>query len=112
MKPKKNGGGAGHHPATPAKKIAAAARPPQISSEGTDQHRRRRDRLVAVGEFHPPCGRRGLGAVIVRRCPACQYLHIHRAMLVRTVDGSERTGSCGVTYIVRVLPAQRIEGAA
>lgn len=112
MNLKKNGGGAGHHPTRPASQIEAAARPPQISSEGTDQRRRRRDRLVAVGEFHPPCGRRGLGAVIVRRCPACQYLHIHRAMLVRTVDGSERTGSCGVTYIVRVLPAQRIEGAA
>lgn len=72
----------------------------------TGDHRQRRD-LVAVGEYFPPAGRRRLGVVIVRRCPACAHLHLHRAVLVGTADGSTRTGSCGRSYVLRVLPAAR-----
>jgi hypothetical protein len=73
--------------------------------QSTDGHRRRRDRLVAVGEYFPPVGRRHLGAVIVRRCPSCRHLHQHHSVVVGTADGSIRTGSCGAVYILRVLPA-------
>jgi hypothetical protein len=68
--------------------------------------------LIAVGEYHPPVGRRRLGAVIVRRCPACRHLHQHKAIVVATADGSMRTGSCGAVYTLRVLRAPRTEGAA
>ncbi|GAA1877893.1 hypothetical protein GCM10009836_69090 [Pseudonocardia ailaonensis] len=67
---------------------------------------------VAVGEYFGPAGRRRLGAILVRRCPGCGHAHFHRGMRVASVDGETRTGSCGTEYKVRVLPAQRIGGAA
>jgi hypothetical protein len=115
MSPPTQNGGPGitsSEPAAASINLDPATITKQDHGQDNDGRRRRRDRLVAFGEYHPPVGRRRLGAVIVRRCPACAHLHQHRAVLPRTVDGETRVGSCGAEYALRVLPAPRIEGAA
>lgn len=96
----------GPRQARPAEQLVATALKPKSTAKG------KTCALVAVGQFHPPAGRRHLGVVIVSRCPGCGHLHIHRAQAVATADGSSRTGSCGIEYKLRVLPAQRMGGAA
>lgn len=83
-----------------------------ISATQHDRDQRNRSMPVGVGIWHPPAGRRQLGVVIVDSCPMCRHLHLHRAMAVATADGCIRTGSCGAEYRLRVLPAQRVGGAA
>lgn len=71
-------------------------------AEPTAPHRHRRP-VVAVGELHRPGGRRRQWVLIVRRCPACEHLHLHRTErpAARTWP---RTGSCGTRYtVVRVV---------
>ena len=59
--------------------------------------------IVAPAVYYPPVGRRRLGAVVVRTCPACSHMHLHRAEFASTADGTLRTGSCGAQYVLRVL---------
>lgn len=60
---------------------------------------------VADAELHPPAGRRRLPLLLVRSCPACRHLHIHRGTGI--AGSGVRTGSCGVVYQLHVLPAQQ-----
>jgi len=62
---------------------------------------RRRVLPVASGELFSPCGRRRLWSLIVRRCPNCSHLHIHR-LGNPAADTFIRTGSCGAAYKVTV----------
>lgn len=57
---------------------------------------------VAAGAFYPPAGRRTLGVVVVRCCPKCRQMHLHRAETVGSAHMAERTGSCGATYLLNV----------
>lgn len=97
---------AGPRQGRPAESLVATALKPKSTASGKTAA------TVAVGEFHLPAGRRHIGVVIVSRCPGCAHLHIHRAIAATTADGSTRTGSCGIEYRLRVLPARRIGGAA
>lgn len=63
------------------------------------------DRLpLVVGELHAPAGRRTLHVLVVRHCPGCAHLHLHRVGDPSRI-GYLRVGSCGVTYRVDVAPA-------
>lgn len=85
----------------------AERRPPagapsqQNDRRGQGQRTARRGPLVAVGIYYRPAGRRRLGAIVVRTCPACGHLHLHRATGPTT--SVVREGSCGVEYTVRVV---------
>jgi hypothetical protein len=86
-------------PPGPASKISATTK--QLDQ---DQRSRSAARL-AVGEWYAPCGRRHLGVVIVRTCPACQHLHLHRSATPDSAHGAVRTGSCGAAYVLTVRVA-------
>jgi hypothetical protein len=74
---------------------------------GRGQGSARRGPLVAVGIWYPPAGRRRLGAIVVRTCPRCSYLHLHRS--AGPVTSTTRQGSCGAEYTIRVA---RVGGVA
>lgn len=81
---------------TPATSTRDPARDPRQHSRGA------RDRgLVAVGIWYPPAGRRRHGAIVVRTCPACRHMHLHRSD--GPVTSTTRTGSCGAEYTIRVV---------
>lgn len=103
--PTKRSGDPGHHPQAAANKISAATKP---QDQGQDSRTIpfARELPIAVGEFYPPAGRRHLGVVVVRSCPACLHLHLHRANAAGSADGTTRTGSCGAEYRLRVLPGE------
>lgn len=104
MTENEDGAGASHPDAVTCK----SSNRRQTAGTPTASHTR-----VAWGEFHPPTGRRHLGVVLVRGCPACgSSLHLHRASTADSADGTFRTGSCGATYLLRVRPALRARGAA
>ena len=63
--------------------------------------------LTAVAYATPPIGRCRRWVVIVPRCPACGYAHVHRDT---GAHGGRRTGSCGATY--RLVITGRRRGAA
>lgn len=46
-----------------------------------------------------PYGRRRLWALVVRHCPGCGYLHLHK-MGNPGAASWRRTGSCGTQYLV------------
>lgn len=46
-----------------------------------------------------------MGVAIVRRCPGCGHLHLHRAASLAAADGASRAGSCGTEYVLLVRPA-------
>jgi hypothetical protein len=106
----RNASGAGLAQPDPATSIDHRRTAQPDHANGTP--RRTTPVLVAVGEYHPPTGRRHLGVVIVRTCPNCGHLHIHRAMVATTADGTTRVGSCGIEYLLCVLPAERLGGVA
>lgn len=54
--------------------------------------------LSAQVEWYEPAGRRGSWAAVVRSCPKCQSLHLHR--FSEPVYSALRRGSCGVTYLL------------
>ena len=60
-------------------------------------------RTFAAGVFYPPTGRRHLGVVVVRTCPSCRELHLHRAESRGAIDGAMRSGSCGSLYAVQLV---------
>lgn len=68
--------------------------------------------LVGLGSYYPPAGRRTLGVVVVRSCPACHQMHLHRAETVGSAHMAERVGSCGATYLLNVHHALPIGGVA
>lgn len=68
-------------------------------------------RRTAAGAFYSPAGRRHLGVVVVRTCPACGPLHLHRAESRAVVDGAVRAGSCGATYRLALDAAAGLGGA-
>lgn len=105
MSPPRSGSGPGATPRPATTETAATARKRETQGQDMPGPRRAAPRHVATGVWYPPAGRRRLGVVIVRRCPACLHLHLHRAMLVGTADGSTRIGGCGRAYVLRVLPA-------
>jgi hypothetical protein len=92
MSPERRNGG------PPAR--AAASNTALITYDEHGQRSARRGPLVAVGIYYPPSGRRRLGAIVVRSCPACLHLHLHRA--AGPVASTPRTGSCGAEYVIRV----------
>lgn len=98
-----SGGRAGQGPA--AEKVATATKQ-HVRDEGNAV------RAVAEGVFYPPAGRRHQGVVVVRSCPACGQLHLHRAEASGDVDGTDRRGSCGAAYVVQLLPADAVGGVA
>lgn len=66
--------------------------------------------VVVNGELHPPAGRRHRWLLLVRRCPGCTYLHIHRTEYPGAGHW-QRVGSCGTEYAVRVVhPVPPIDG--
>ena len=77
----------------------------------TDHHDdsagRRQRGLIAVAFASPPIGRRSMWTLVVSRCVACGYVHVHR---VAGSHGGRRTGSCGVSY--RIVIAGQRKGAA
>lgn len=98
--PPARNGGPGHHPDTAAahQKFEAATKQLHTQTSATRRH----EPPIAVGELHPPAGRRHLWVLLVRRCPACAHLHIHR--VGRPSAGTHRrTGSCGADYEIRVV---------
>lgn len=55
-----------------------------------------------AGELFPPAYGRRYWTIIVRRCPSCAYMHVHRT----PYPGVEftRVRPCGGIYAVRCLP--------
>lgn len=104
MRPSKRNGGPAEAPVGSAR--ARSQVRPQDSRAGRVRG------LVAAGEFHPPAGRRTLGVVVVRSCPACHQMHLHRAETVGSAHMAERVGSCGATYLLNVHHALPIGGVA
>jgi hypothetical protein len=79
----------------------------QSDRAGQGQPSADRGPLVASGTYYPPAGRRRLGVIVVRTCPACLHLHLHRAS--GPTASVVRTGSCGAEYSISVA---RIGGVA
>jgi hypothetical protein len=64
---------------------------------------------LAYGELFSPYGRRHLWSLIVRRCPNCRHMHIHK-IGNPSAESWIKTGSCGRDYRVVVRPVQRTVG--
>lgn len=77
-----------------------------LADQQDDQHPHRTRPATAVtvvGELHAPAGRRTLYVLLVRRCPACAHLHVHRTGRPAATSWS-RSGSCGAAYEVVLAP--------
>ena len=79
------------------------ANTPAACHSADNPQRSARHRLpVASAVYYPPCGRRRLAALVVRRRPACSGMHLHRSESMATAE-ELRQGSCGAVYQLRVV---------
>lgn len=99
-------GGAATDDAPPATTTSEPQRAPSSQpGPGERNTGSRQGVLIAPGFISPAIGRRHLALVVIPRCPACSYVHVHRSNAVNVVG--KRTGSCGATYIVRIAGSKR-----
>lgn len=87
---------------------AATATPGVSRHQATDANQNS-SASVAEGELFEPFGRRRMWSIIVRRCPACAHMHVHK-----TGDPTKghylRTGSCGAEYLIRPVARLAVAG--